>query len=56
MAVPCSHFALPQVIAGHDHAGGYAEDKAGLHHLTLCSPLVCAPEEDAAATLEVRSA
>lgn len=29
------------VIAGHDHDGGYARDSAGIHHLTLASPLEC---------------
>lgn len=31
------------VFAGHDHCGGYAVDAAGLHHVTMCSPLHVAP-------------
>jgi len=27
------------VLAGHDHKGGYALDPAGVHHVTLASPL-----------------
>ena len=27
------------VLCGHDHRGGYHRDHAGVHHLTLCSPL-----------------
>ena len=27
------------VIAGHLHRGGYAQDEAGVHHLTVPSPL-----------------
>lgn len=32
-------------IAGHDHDGGYAVDKFGIHHLVLPSPLECAKDE-----------
>merc|ERR1719329_1937283 len=31
------------VIAGHDHAGGYAVDSAGIHHVTMNSPLTAEP-------------
>lgn len=27
------------IIAGHDHKGGYHRDRAGVHHITLKSPL-----------------
>jgi len=30
------------VYAGHDHKGGYAVDGAGIHHVTLASPLEAA--------------
>jgi len=26
-------------LTGHEHGGGYSQDKAGIHHLTLISPL-----------------
>ncbi len=28
-------------IAGHNHAGGYARDNAGIHHITPPAPLEC---------------
>lgn len=31
------------VVAGHDHAGGYAVDPAGIHHVTMNSPLTAEP-------------
>lgn len=31
------------VVAGHDHAGGYAVDPAGIHHVTMSSPLTAEP-------------
>lgn len=34
------------VMAGHDHSGGYAVDPAGIHHLTLNSPLTAPPGLD----------
>jgi len=40
------------VIAGHDHNGGYAVDRAGLHHLTMNSPLTAQPGTDCWAVLE----
>eukprot|EP00929_Paragymnodinium_shiwhaense_P113588 TRINITY_DN81874_c0_g1_i1.p1 TRINITY_DN81874_c0_g1~~TRINITY_DN81874_c0_g1_i1.p1 ORF type:complete len:360 (-),score=47.85 TRINITY_DN81874_c0_g1_i1:91-1170(-) len=41
------------VIAGHDHGGGYAVDDAGLHHITLNSPMTATPGEDCFAILEL---
>lgn len=38
------------VFAGHDHDGGYAVDAAGLHHITMNSPLTA--EGDCFAVLE----
>ncbi|CAK9049721.1 DNA mismatch repair protein PMS1 (Postmeiotic segregation protein 1) (Protein POSTMEIOTIC SEGREGATION 1) [Durusdinium trenchii] len=38
------------VFAGHDHDGGYAVDEAGLHHITMNSPLTA--EGDCFAVLE----
>ncbi|CAJ1420017.1 unnamed protein product [Effrenium voratum] len=32
------------VFAGHDHDGGYAVDDAGLHHITMNSPLTAVSE------------
>merc|ERR1712151_192610 len=40
------------VIAGHDHDGGYAIDTAGLHHITMNSPLIAKPGSDCFALLE----
>lgn len=44
--------AVVAVLAGHDHCGGYAVDEAGVHHVTLCSPLhVSPPANDCSAVL-----
>jgi len=40
------------VFAGHDHDGGYAVDSAGLHHVTMNSPLTATPGTDCFAVLE----
>eukprot|EP00930_Biecheleria_cincta_P005297 TRINITY_DN106218_c0_g1_i1.p1 TRINITY_DN106218_c0_g1~~TRINITY_DN106218_c0_g1_i1.p1 ORF type:complete len:389 (-),score=69.35 TRINITY_DN106218_c0_g1_i1:181-1320(-) len=40
------------VFAGHDHDGGYAVDSAGLHHITMNSPLTATPGTDCFAVLE----
>lgn len=40
------------VVAGHDHDGGYATDTAGIHHVTLNSPLCVPPGVDCHAILE----
>ena len=40
------------VLAGHDHEGGYHQE-AGVHHLTLSSPLLCAEGEVAYGTVGV---
>jgi len=40
------------VLAGHDHDGGYAVDSAGLHHITMNSPLTATPGTDCFAVLE----
>jgi len=40
------------VLAGHDHNGGYAVDEAGLHHITMNSPLTATPGSDCFAVLE----
>lgn len=40
------------VFAGHDHDGGYAVDDAGLHHVTMNSPLTAAVGSDCCAVLE----
>ena len=41
------------VICGHDHAGGYHRDEAGVHHLTLKSPLNRGDEGSAFGSLQV---
>ena len=30
-------------LAGHDHAGGYKQDSAGIHHVTFCAPVETGP-------------
>lgn len=35
--------AVVAVLSGHDHAGGYVRDDAGVHHVTFCAPLETAP-------------
>eukprot|EP00995_Heteronema_vittatum_P011574 NODE_7263_length_410_cov_155.609418_g5616_i0.p1 GENE.NODE_7263_length_410_cov_155.609418_g5616_i0~~NODE_7263_length_410_cov_155.609418_g5616_i0.p1 ORF type:complete len:111 (+),score=32.49 NODE_7263_length_410_cov_155.609418_g5616_i0:33-335(+) len=32
--------AVVAVLAGHSHRGGYAVDSAGIHHVTVQSPLI----------------
>jgi len=32
---------IKAVLCGHDHAGGYAKDAQGVHHVTFHSPLNC---------------
>jgi len=44
--------AVVAVFAGHDHNGGYAVDSAGLHHITMNSPLTATPGSDCFAVLE----
>eukprot|EP00931_Biecheleriopsis_adriatica_P050963 TRINITY_DN29523_c0_g1_i1.p1 TRINITY_DN29523_c0_g1~~TRINITY_DN29523_c0_g1_i1.p1 ORF type:complete len:383 (+),score=63.40 TRINITY_DN29523_c0_g1_i1:134-1282(+) len=39
------------VFAGHDHDGGYAVDPAGLHHVTMNSPLTASPGSECFALL-----
>ena len=41
------------VICGHDHGGGYHRDKAGVHHLTLKSPLNRGDEGSAFGSLQM---
>jgi manganese-dependent ADP-ribose/CDP-alcohol diphosphatase len=41
------------VFAGHDHGGGYAVDGAGLHHVTMSSPMVATPGSQCWAVLEL---
>jgi len=41
------------VICGHDHNGGYFLDDAGVHHLTLCSPLNLGREGRAFGAIDV---
>jgi manganese-dependent ADP-ribose/CDP-alcohol diphosphatase len=43
------------VFAGHDHVGGFAAagDAGGAHHLTVASPLECAPGEVAYGAVDV---
>ncbi|CAE7569258.1 unnamed protein product, partial [Symbiodinium sp. CCMP2456] len=43
------------VFAGHDHNGGYAVDAAGIHHITMNSPLTAEPGSDCYAVLECHS-
>jgi len=40
------------VLAGHDHNGGYAVDFAGVHHITMNSPMTALPGSDCFAILE----
>jgi len=40
------------VLAGHDHDGGYAVDDAGVHHITMNSPLTATPGEHCFGVLE----
>ena len=37
--------AVVAVLSGHDHAGGYVRDGAGVHHVTFCAPLETAPPD-----------
>merc|ERR1712232_615290 len=39
-------------LAGHDHDGGYAVDDAGIHHITMNSPLTAGLDIDCFAVLE----
>ena len=41
------------VICGHDHGGGYHRDEAGVHHLTLKSPLNRGDEGSAFGSLQM---
>ena len=41
------------VICGHDHAGGFHRDEAGVHHLTLKSPLNRGDEGSAYGSLQM---
>lgn len=41
------------VFAGHDHAGGYTRDAAGVHHVTLAAPLETPPPLPCHAVVEV---
>eukprot|EP00971_Amphidinium_carterae_P100041 1978320-Amphidinium_carterae.1 len=43
------------VLAGHDHSGGYAVDDAGIHHITMNSPLTTTPGTDCCAVLELHA-
>ncbi|CAE7856381.1 unnamed protein product, partial [Symbiodinium microadriaticum] len=43
------------VFAGHDHNGGYGVDAAGIHHITMNSPLTAEPGSDCYAVLECHS-
>ena len=45
--------AVVAVFAGHDHKGGYAVDSAGVHHVTLPSPLNCGSDGAAHANVHV---
>jgi len=45
--------SLVLVLSGHDHAGGYVVDQAGVHHVTLPSPLNCKEGDVAFATVDV---
>ncbi|CAE7229828.1 ADPRM [Symbiodinium natans] len=44
--------AVVAVFAGHDHDGGYGVDAAGIHHITMNSPLTAEPGSDCYAVLE----
>ncbi|CAE7344625.1 ADPRM, partial [Symbiodinium pilosum] len=46
------HESVIAVFAGHDHDGGYAVDAAGIHHITMNSPLTAEPGSDCYAVLE----
>ena len=45
--------AVAAVFAGHDHQGGYAVDDAGVHHITMPSPLNCGSNDLAHANVTV---
>jgi len=40
------------VFAGHDHSGGYAVDPAGVHHVTMASPMLANVGSECFAILE----
>lgn len=41
------------VFAGHEHDGGYAVDECGIHHVTMCAPLLADVGAECWATLEL---
>ena len=48
--------ASPAVVCGlygHDHAGGFCTDTQGIHHMTMVSPLECAKDSNAFATISL---
>mmetsp|Transcript_43690 Transcript_43690/g.68405 ORF Transcript_43690/g.68405 Transcript_43690/m.68405 type:complete len:183 (+) Transcript_43690:155-703(+) len=41
------------VLAGHDHEGGYVCDEAGVHHVTIASPLEVVADQLAFGVIDV---
>eukprot|EP01104_Vermistella_antarctica_P017016 TRINITY_DN5946_c0_g1_i1.p1 TRINITY_DN5946_c0_g1~~TRINITY_DN5946_c0_g1_i1.p1 ORF type:complete len:338 (+),score=37.77 TRINITY_DN5946_c0_g1_i1:258-1271(+) len=49
------HGVVTAVFAGHDHAGGFATDESGIHHITVPATLECEVGEVSYGTVEVWS-
>lgn len=53
LALLQSHGNVVAYIAGHEHAGGYAVDATGIHHITPPAPLECDEGQMAFGRIEV---